>query len=141
MLPDFSVVDLLQQLGVLINEPRFPQDIGCRVLNLQEENWLQVTGPGCTGIWDFMETPVWLCCEPLVREPVLQEPSTRPSCSKVLSSVPTASCTFARDHGQLEQEQEQAELPAPSRGSWHPAHPHPHPTLHQCSATGLLACA
>lgn len=46
MLPDFGVVNLLQQLGVLIDEPRFPQDVGRRVLDLQEESWLQVTSPG-----------------------------------------------------------------------------------------------
>lgn len=45
MLPDFSVVNLLQQLRVLVDEPRFPQDVGCCVLDLQEESWLQVPGP------------------------------------------------------------------------------------------------
>lgn len=51
MLPDFGVVDLLQQLGVLIDEPRFPQDVGCSVLDLQEEeSRRRVTGPGCAGL-------------------------------------------------------------------------------------------
>lgn len=45
MLPDFGVVNLLQQLRVLIDEPRFPQDVGCCILDLQEESWLQVPSP------------------------------------------------------------------------------------------------
>lgn len=34
--PDFGVVDLLEQLRVLVDEPRFPQDVGRRVLDLRK---------------------------------------------------------------------------------------------------------
>lgn len=38
VLPDFGVVDLLQQLRVLVDEPRFPEDVGCCVLDLGKTN-------------------------------------------------------------------------------------------------------
>lgn len=34
MLPDFAVVDLFQQLGVFVDQPSFPKDVGCGVLDL-----------------------------------------------------------------------------------------------------------
>lgn len=36
VLPDFGVVDLLQQLRVLVDQPRFPEDVGCSILDLRQ---------------------------------------------------------------------------------------------------------
>lgn len=35
MLPDFGMVNLLQQFGVFVNEPCFPQDVGSGIFDLQ----------------------------------------------------------------------------------------------------------
>ena len=51
MLPDFGVVDLFQQLGVLVDEPRLPQDVGRRVLDLLREG-RRVSSPICCSAWD-----------------------------------------------------------------------------------------
>lgn len=51
MLSDFSMVDLLQQLGVLVDKPCFAQDVGRRVLDLKRKN-------GCRSpaMWDLTDT-------------------------------------------------------------------------------------
>lgn len=36
MLPDFGMVDLLQQLRVFVDEPRLPEDVGCSILDLRK---------------------------------------------------------------------------------------------------------
>lgn len=81
MLSDFGVVDLLQQLGVLVDKPRFPQDVGCCVLDLKRKS-------GCRSLamWDFTETLAWLC-----HEPVLQEHLSCPSWREAFSFAPTRS--------------------------------------------------
>lgn len=50
--PDFGVVDLLQQLRVLVDEPRFPEDVGCCVLDLGR----QIRQAGCRWFPGFVDS-------------------------------------------------------------------------------------
>lgn len=37
VLPDFGVIDLLQQLRVFVDQPRFPEDVGRSILDLGKD--------------------------------------------------------------------------------------------------------
>lgn len=44
VLPDLGVVDLLQQLRVLVDQPRFPKDVGRGVLDLRKNRQSRRSG-------------------------------------------------------------------------------------------------
>lgn len=57
VLPDFGVVDLLEQLCVFVDQPRFPEDVGGRVLDLGKDK----EGAPLSGSFPQFHT-LWLSC-------------------------------------------------------------------------------
>lgn len=62
VLPDLGVVDLLEQLGVLVDEPRLPEHVGRGVLDLKEKQIKRVA-PGLVPSSPIRRFPV--CGYPL----------------------------------------------------------------------------